>query len=58
MSKETVRALVGPPLEEYRVPGGVAWRWARSAHDSNYRERVVVFVSNSVFEKHSEYYLD
>ena len=58
MTPAAVERLVGPPLEKYKVVGGTGWRWSRSAHDSNYRVRVVIFVTGRVAEKFSEFYVD
>jgi hypothetical protein len=53
-------AAVGPPLERYPIPetADEGWRWTRSPHDRSYRVRVIIFRNGTVFEKHSDFYVD
>ena len=61
MTQEEVLDLIGPPLEEWRLPGEpdvVRWSWTRDPNSTNHRIRTVAFENNHVVEKHAEYYVD
>ena len=63
MTTEQVKSLLGTPLDAYgNVTHHPGWemgmRWTKTAHDSHYRVRVVLFQNNIVVEKHAEFYVD
>jgi hypothetical protein len=64
MSEQEVVHRLGPPLDLPYFPerANDAWdkgmRWTKSAHDSHYKCRVVLFRNGRVSEKHAEFYVD
>jgi len=64
MTEAEVLRRLGPPIDHPYHPtvAGESWdtgmRWTRSAHDSNYKCRVVIFRAGRVSEKHAEFYVD
>lgn len=63
MTEAEVLRRLGPPLDEPYHPQAAedrdtGMRWTRSAHDSNYKCRVVIFRDGRVSEKHAEFYID
>ncbi|WPD23758.1 MAG: hypothetical protein SD837_04180 [Candidatus Electrothrix scaldis] len=63
MSEAEVKDLLGEPLDTYpNKYGHAGWdigmRWTKSAYDSHYRMRVLLFQHDVVTEKHAEFYLD
>jgi hypothetical protein len=65
MSESQVIALLGEPLERYRPrpndgtqTRSVGMRWSRSANDSHYSIRVVLFKDGRAVDRRSEFYLD
>ena len=64
MTDAQVIALLGEPLERYRPQVGddpswdLGMRWSRSATDSHYSVRVVLFKKGRVADVRSEFYVD
>lgn len=61
MTQSEVLSLVGPPLEEWRLPHEpdvVRWGWTRDPNSATHRIRSVAFRASRVVEKHAEYYVD
>jgi hypothetical protein len=65
MSESEVVASLGEPLERYQPrarDGPSSWnlgmRWSRSANDSDYSVRAVLFKDGIVVQRLSEFYLD
>jgi hypothetical protein len=62
MTQNEVFGKIGTPLNiwtnDWAKDGSIGMRWTKSAHDSNYRCRVLQFIDSKVVDKHSEYYLD
>jgi len=64
MTESEVLRRLGPPIDEPYHPQleGQDWdegmRWTRSAHDSHYKVRVVIFRAGRVAEKFAEFYVD
>ena len=64
MAEDEVLRRLGPPIDEPWHPETVDpnWdtrmRWTRSAHDSNYKCRLLVFRAGHVVAKHAEFYVD
>ena len=64
MTEAEVLRRLGPPIDEPYHPQfkGEDWdtgmRWTRSAHDSHYKCRVIIFRAGRVSEKHAEFYVD
>jgi hypothetical protein len=62
MTLQEVKFILGQPLDVYPVDYSaccdMGMRWTRSAHDSSYRVRVLLFKNGVVVEKHAEFYVD
>ena len=64
MTEAEVLSRLGPPIDEPYSPRyeGAGWdkgmRWAKSAHDSHYKVRVIRFRAGRVSEKTAEFYVD
>lgn len=64
MTEAEVLSRLGPPIDEPYHPQSdgrnrdKGMRWTRSAHDSNYKCRAVIFRAGRVSEKHAEFYVD
>lgn len=59
MTEREVAELLGEPLEMYSVePDLVGWRYARSADDSSYHVRAILFRDGRVVEVFCEFYVD
>lgn len=64
MTESEVLRRLGPPIDEPYHPQidrqdwDKGMRWTRSAHDSHYKVRVVLFRAGRVSEKFAEFYVD
>ena len=63
MSEAEVVRRLGPPLDTYDPPSpDPTWDrgmvWSKSAHDSNYKVRGLLFRRGRVSEKFAEFYVD
>ena len=58
VSEAEVRRILGPPLEIGAHDGASLFRYTRTANDSNYYVRVIVFRDGRVSEKRHQFYVD
>lgn len=65
MSESEVVTLLGEPLDRYHPQAGngpsiwnMGMRWSRSANDSDYSVRAILFKDGVVVDRLSEFYLD
>ena len=61
MTEAEVHRRIGSPIDKWSrplSPREESMRWTRSARDSNYKIRVLVFRSGRVSKKFAEFYVD
>lgn len=58
MTKAEVTKLLGSPIDEFIDRGKLIQRWSKSAHNSNYRTRVIHFENDMVIEKLTGFYVE
>jgi hypothetical protein len=64
MSEREVLRRLGPPIDGPYFPQAAdpdwdkGMRWTRSAHDSHYKIRVILFRQGRVADKHAGFYVD
>jgi hypothetical protein len=59
MSEQQVSSLLGAPLFNRPLPSEeYSWIYSRTANDSSFRVRAIVFKKGSVIEIHHEFYVD